>query len=71
MPIKSIFMNGGFVLHKAYISGSECKFSAWYDKAGNLLDAERYDSMHRAYKATAPQLAELERLGSIWKGKTQ
>ena len=43
---KATFENGGFVLHKVFLPGSVCKFSAWYDKQGELLDAEKIDGAH-------------------------
>ena len=44
---KATFENGGFVLHKVFLPGSVCKFSAWYDKQGELLDAEKIDGAGR------------------------
>ena len=43
------FLNGGFVAHKVYITGSACKFSLWSDSAGNLTCAARYDKLHREF----------------------
>jgi hypothetical protein len=33
------FQQGGFVLHRVFVGNS--KYSAWYDREGRLLDAER------------------------------
>lgn len=33
------FPSGGFVLHKIRIIGSTCRFSAWYDADGKLIDS--------------------------------
>lgn len=37
----SRFSNGGFVIHKLILQNSKGRFSAWFDKDGNLLDAEQ------------------------------
>ena len=57
------FSTGGFVVHKVYISGSQCKFSAWYDENGKLVDAERIDARGVSYPATTKQRAELNGRG--------
>lgn len=59
------FENGGFVIHKATIGGSNCRFSVWFDEAGKLLDAERISYAGVSLKATDKQKAELSRLGYI------
>lgn len=64
----SYFFNGGFVVHRAVISGSKCKFSAWFDADGKLLAAERFTwDDKRTFAATEKQRAELARLGRIYK----
>ena len=60
------FTTGGFVIHKASISGSNCRFSVWFDDAGNLLDAERISYAGVSLKATDKQKAELSRLGRVY-----
>jgi hypothetical protein len=61
------FTNGGFVVHKIYISGSKCKFSAWYDADGKLENAARYDAHNREFEATEAQRKELNRLGRMYR----
>lgn len=36
---------GGYVLHKVMVNGR--KYSAWFDKSGKLLDAERFSKDNR------------------------
>jgi hypothetical protein len=66
---KQTFYNGGFVLHKVNtFNASEnggVTFSAWYNKAGELQDAERRDSRKMSKLDTAKAI----RLGPIWKGE--
>ncbi len=58
------FSNGGFVLHKVYI-GSAMKYSAWFDKDRNLLDAEGIDSARRSrnVKKGGPVWQRLQSIG--------
>lgn len=46
---RAVFDQGGFVLHRITLPGSPCRFSAWADRAGELLDAARYDAREREY----------------------
>lgn len=41
------FHNGGIVVHGARFQQYRLRFSAWYDSAGQLLDAEGYDGRDR------------------------
>ena len=63
---KATFENGGFALHKVFLPGSVCKFSAWYDKQGELLDAEKIDGAGRSFKPNAGQTNQLKRVGKVW-----
>lgn len=59
------FDGGGFVIHKLICHVSKCPCSAWYDKAGKLLDAEYRtagDAM-RPVKRHGPLWDELQRIG--------
>ena len=58
----SVFYRGGFVVHRVYIGGSKCRFSAWYDENGNFLDGERIDARNRAMPATPAQREALAKL---------
>jgi hypothetical protein len=49
VPQLSHFPDGGYVVHKARLDGSPCTFSAWFDKAGKLVDAERFTERARFY----------------------
>lgn len=41
------FLSGGYVIHRILLQNSKGRFSAWFDKDGNLLDAEQiFDYMH-------------------------
>ena len=44
-----IFLDGCFVAHRVYITGSPCRFSIWFDSSGILTDAERIDKRQRGY----------------------
>lgn len=39
----SYFDNGGYVVHKATVAGSDRVFSAWFDEDGRLTGAEGRD----------------------------
>ena len=63
----SKFNNGGFVLHKIPVNGQT--YSAWYDKDGKLLDAERttnHKVSHVSVKYTQVR-AELQKVGNRYK----
>jgi len=60
------FSNGGFVMHKLRIASSDCKFSAWFNRDGELLSAERIDKLGRSVAATKAQCAELARKGRVF-----
>lgn len=57
------FPNGEFVIHRIYLDGSRCKFSAWYDAKGTLTDSERIDARGRSYAPTDDQIRALSRIG--------
>jgi hypothetical protein len=47
------FNNGGFVLHKIKLFGyCMSRFSAWYDKNGKIIDAERIDENHKEHEVS-------------------
>jgi hypothetical protein len=54
----------GFVMHKV-----EGRFSCWYDAAGVMLDCERIDKLHRAYRVREGSKAwqRLAKLGPIYR----
>lgn len=54
------FSNGGFVIHKMAPSRT---LSAWYDAAGNLLDAEQRSAKGRMRKPSAAVLQEARDVG--------
>lgn len=64
----SRFTDGGFVVHKARISGSRCKFSVWFDREGVIIDAEAKTEAGkvRTVPRPSPQWAELARLGRVY-----
>lgn len=64
---KATFQNGGFVPHKVYLPDSVCKFSAWYDKHGELLDAERIDRLSRSCMPSDRQMSHLKIIGRVWR----
>lgn len=57
----SYFETGGFVVHKAYIAESRCKFSVWFNASGNVVDAERIDARNRSLPASDAQKLALKR----------
>lgn len=57
----AFFSNGGFVAHKYRMPESVCKFSVWFNRDGFAIDAQRIDSMGRAYPVTAKQWQHIER----------
>jgi hypothetical protein len=59
----SRFSNGGYVIHKMYVNG--IKYSAWFDKDGDVLDAEGFDGLgrSRSVKRGGPVWTELQRVG--------
>lgn len=59
--IVSHFAGGGVAVHKIRLSGSACRFSAWLDASGVLLDAERIDAAGRGYPVGILQRRELQR----------
>lgn len=67
-PQISRFGNGGFVLHKLTLDGTQGRFSAWYDRDGTLTDAEQFDRMNRArpVRRDGPTWSALERYGRIY-----
>ena len=56
------FTNGGYVVHKAMIAG--IKHSAWFNKDGVIVDAERIDVKGRSYSIKPGSFAwdELQRM---------
>lgn len=58
----SKFSTGGFVLHRCLGK----RLSAWYDKDGNIINHELVDRIGRSRKASANDIAALERLGRIF-----
>lgn len=58
----SKFSTGGFVLHGCLGK----RLSAWYDKDGNLINHEFVNRIGRSRKASANDIAALERLGRIF-----
>jgi len=59
--IVSHFAGGGVVIHKIHLAGSACRFSAWLDASGVLLDAERVNRAGRSYPVGILQRRELQR----------
>lgn len=53
------FSDGGFVLHKLKIHCSSMHFSAWFDKAGKIIDVEGFDRMGRS--------SPIKKDGPCWK----
>lgn len=65
---KNTFPDGGFVLHKIFSFTTKGHHSAWYDKDGNLLDAEHIILLaSRPVKRGGPVWRELDNLGKVWK----
>jgi hypothetical protein len=66
----SQFATGGYVLHKVATGGR--KYSAWFDAAGNLLDAERTDAPGRTVSVAARHTvirARLAQIGRRYRGR--
>jgi hypothetical protein len=62
----SRFADGGFVLHKVTSPEYASRFSAWYDVAGNLLDADQITGglqISRTIKRGGPAWRMLETMG--------
>ena len=60
----SKFETGGFVVHSKALPGRAGRFSAWYDEAGKLIDAEQITSRHpQGRKPCKAAIDELSRLG--------
>lgn len=55
------FTTGGYVAHKMHVTGSPCRFSAWFTAEGVLIDAERIDRAGRGYPAGVLQRRALQR----------
>ena len=54
---------GGFVAHKYRIAGLQSKFSVWFNRDGQAINAQRVDKRGRAYPvpATSPAWKHIER----------
>jgi hypothetical protein len=59
------FTTGGFVLHKVHIVGSPCRFSAWFNTIGDLIDAEGFNTLGHRHdvKKHSAAWVELSRIG--------
>lgn len=57
------FLTGGYVIHGIRLQGSSSRFSAWFDQAGELLDAERIDGLGRSYAPREKQRNQLAQVG--------
>ena len=55
------FPDGSAVQHKRFLSGSNCRFSIWFNADGSVKDAERIDALGRSYEPTARQMAALRK----------
>lgn len=57
------FTSGGYVLHKVLIGN--LKYSAWFNRAGQYIDAERIDSRGRSYPVRTDSTAHqaLQQIG--------
>lgn len=55
------FTTGGYVAHKMRVSGSPCRFSAWFTAEGLLHDCERIDAKGRSYPVGILQRRALQR----------
>ena len=66
---RSIFLTGGFVLHRVRVSTSTSLCSAWFSPSGELLDAERFDRRRRARQVRpgTPLWNALARKGPIFR----
>ena len=53
------FSSGGLVIHKIGPRNGAAHYSAWYDAAGRLLDAERIDRLGR--------VSQVKPDGSVWR----
>ena len=62
------FENGGFVIHRATVESSPCRFSAWFTTGGDLIDAERIDRRNRGFRVApaSPAWETLARLGRVY-----
>lgn len=66
------FPDGGFVIHK--ITGAfKGRVSAWFDRAGRLLDAEQFAAgfggPSHPVKVNGPIWHHLESVGRAWAGR--
>lgn len=59
----SFFSSGGFVAHKYRVPGLRSKFSVWFNRDGQAIEAERIDSRNRAFPVnrTSPAWQYIER----------
>lgn len=65
---KETFQGGGFVLHKVEIPHNyPSKFSAWYDREGNLIDAECLGFFGSSMRPSDKDKDYLKTLGKVWK----
>ena len=62
------FTDGGFVLHRVKLAGYKAIFSAWYNAAGELLDAE---CRTQNYTMRAVPAKAVNTLRNVGKGMTK
>ena len=60
----NIFPDGGFVLHRVIFASENGKFSAWFDKAGNVVEAEQI--LNNRINGT-PYSRPVKKDGPIWR----
>jgi hypothetical protein len=64
----SEFSNGGFVLHRIAPRGrGEGKISAWFNRAGELLDSVYIDTLNRERATSDADKAHCRNLGKIYR----
>lgn len=59
----------GFVLHKVTLPGRSGRFSAWFDSAGNLCDAEHIRVNGTVARPIKQAISELRPIGFRYVGK--
>lgn len=63
------FTNGGFVVHRAYLGSSKCKFSAWFDMDDRLLDAHAVAANGRSARVTEAARKELQQNARLYRAQ--
>ena len=65
--LTAAYRNAAEVYHRISLTGRKSLYSAWFDKDGGLLDAERKDAAGRFSRVTDKEWAALQRGG--WSAK--